>query len=241
MQRMEDDLLTIAQSVAADHIRILGSPSRPLDLRIPTAFEHLFNRSWWSRIWVVQESTTQVDTTVMCGSRCVTWNELYFAEMVLKRLSDRSTRGEIPQIPFIGSDQVWKFHSLRQDRPRGFKRRATRDRATAGIEVLERLRSYNATDSRDKVFAVLRLASDINAAGDLRANYLKTPCEVYTDVVRYLISKSAYGHQLDILGHCDDNKDLPSWIPDWRTDINIFPFAKELSYSKKERISQMVY
>jgi hypothetical protein len=102
--------------------------------------------------------------------------------------------------------------------------------------VVEELRRFNTTDPRDKVYAEIGRASDVNQFQELRVDYSKTLRETHTEVAGYLFLNSTYGHQLDILGYCSktgrtvDNTvdiNLASLVPDWRNETELFPLFKE--------------
>jgi hypothetical protein len=53
-----------------------------------SALEHLFQRPWWYRIWVVQEATTNVETTIVCGGTWITRDAAFFSILALLKLLD---------------------------------------------------------------------------------------------------------------------------------------------------------
>jgi len=78
------------------------------------------------------------------------------------------------------------------------------------------LRSFQATDPRDKVFALLGIAADTKALG-LHPDYRKSCEEVYTDLARTLIQNG----YIELLSLCEFPKQissLQSWVPDWSCD-----------------------
>jgi hypothetical protein len=103
-------------------------------------------------------------------------------------------------------------------------------------------------DPRDKVHAPLCLAPD-DVLRYIRPDYTrkKTVLDIYTDVVRYYIEHSGhdlglFGHSLDFLGHAMYREEetrvvetpqgvksvLPSWVPNFSANLNIFPIPKLL-------------
>ncbi len=105
------------------------------------------------------------------------------------------------------------------------------------LNILALTSHYNATDPRDRVFALLGLSNNnLNLESNtlLRPNYGKTVVEAYSDVVRHFISQPTkvgiWEGGLDILGRnenfplkgngfeeeCDYEDDgFPSWVPRW--------------------------
>ena len=70
-----------------------------------------------------------------------------------------------------------------------------------------------ATDERDEVYAVIRLATEMDNA-DFEINYSKTTSEVFEQAARVLIKRDS---PIKILHDASGPKlltDLPSWVPD---------------------------
>jgi hypothetical protein len=87
------------------------------------------------------------------------------------------------------------------------------------LELLWSERAAQATDDRDKVFALLGLASDIDVQAPcvIAPAYTIDTAEVYTRTARWIASKTK---NLDFLGMAGipprhSNYMLPSWVPDW--------------------------
>jgi hypothetical protein len=89
------------------------------------------------------------------------------------------------------------------------------------LDVLTRYRSRQASNARDKVYALLRLAQDFRdivsatSTNPIPIDYAKSVEEVYHDVARFLLTST---QRLDFLSHCRLKRNLtslPSWIPDW--------------------------
>jgi len=99
------------------------------------------------------------------------------------------------------------------------------------LSVLGTIRSFECEDPRDKVYASLGMAADVSES-DILPDYAKSVEEVYTDVVRFVLSSQG-SHCLDFLGlvirpsslPCPTPGDLPAWLPDWR--IRGSPLALE--------------
>ena len=80
------------------------------------------------------------------------------------------------------------------------------------LPLLDSMRSRQATDPRDKIFAVFAILIPYSA--DLHIDYRLSVVEVYQNVVGDAIEKTG---NLDILAHCEQKaSDFPSWVPDWR-------------------------
>ena len=92
------------------------------------------------------------------------------------------------------------------------------ENAAAFLETLVLARDFEATDARDKIFALWNLAQD-NGGLDFKMDYTHSVAEVYSNFTQAWIRQH---HSLDILGCvemswntasvCDS---LPSWCADW--------------------------
>lgn len=199
---------------------ILGPP--PFDPKPWVALRRLLNRPWWTRLWVVQECSTERDTIFTCGSQWLRWIDLQLAIVAIYSFAFKYDYEALNDLP------TWRAGRLRDFQT---------SRSVGGeelhlINLLEVLRRCDCTDPRDKVYAVIGLATNIPRSSDLPVDYNKSWQEVYTDVARYSIMTSPYGHKLDILGYRSETSEadesLPSWVPDWRSRRVGRPFVKKL-------------
>ena len=87
------------------------------------------------------------------------------------------------------------------------------------------MRTYEATDLRDKILARLGLANDIHSA-DFTIDYNMPLDEVYLNVALHCIEKT---ENLDWLAYCGEGPSrsplLPSWVPDWTCHTRPEPFC----------------
>lgn len=194
------------------------------DAAIWLAVQALFDREWWSRVWVAQEGSTNVPTFVVCGANRLPLEDvLTFA--VLMGINAQDDEDAASRVYGISSF-VYTLHTLRSQRRAG----------TSESDLLNTLiscRPYDATDPRDKVYGILGMVSP-RASSRLLPDYARDLVDVYTDVVQYQLETSGYESKLDFLG-ADGLPEggmtgLPSWLPDWRyRDRYHLPFRKFLN------------
>jgi hypothetical protein len=165
----------------------------------------LLAREYWRRTWIIQEITLAPTITIVCGASIIDWN-LLVAAMKLKHtemLQFEMTRLAMnrPLVNFLEIERT----------------RFQKYSASNSIESLViRWRNSWATDPRDKIFALLGLAADVED-GDIVPDYHKTVDQVYCDFARFVITTR---QKLDIIsegfGQSHSNyRSLPSWVPDW--------------------------
>jgi hypothetical protein len=135
-----------------------------------------------------------------------------FVRMHLLRTSFGSASSEsqrqhlnlIRATPFesiLGDLEIWRNWS-----PQDQTRLATRVQLTWDFE---------ATDPRDKIYALLGLCSESDTSA-IKPDYSISVAELYTAVARHFITKTK---DLTPLQYSDGNQDLkhglPSWVPDY--------------------------
>jgi hypothetical protein len=226
--------------------------------RLIKGIETLTKRPWFLRSWIRQEVAAAPKVSVRCGSREVPWTALKrsvncLARLRSKYLSSRSL--------FNGADDEFKgrigpykemslaLRFLKKDWVVGQSLLAEAGDLrsiwyyhTGGLlELLMAGRVYEATDPRDKVYAILGMAevSSLMWPRDamekppvIRVDYSASISEVYQHTAKYLINRD---ENLDILcilpTHRDATSDnLPSWTPDWRVPLSSRPLYGNWEY-----------
>ncbi|KAF6783209.1 heterokaryon incompatibility protein, partial [Colletotrichum musicola] len=183
------------------------------------AVDDLLSRPWWSRVWVVQEVWSASDRAILqCGQQTIRWKTFqramtfhdHWDEIGYSLMDSQNNRAGI-------------WTQLR--RRYGLAIHLCKMTLLGGklSDLLWNTWDRDATDPRDKVFAVLGLVGD----GDTRLltspDYGKGVRQVFCETARDIIYAEG---SLDILlaagspkGECDGGV-LPSWVPDWRKKAN---------------------
>jgi hypothetical protein len=153
------------------------------------AIQKLFERPYFSRIWIIQEIAMARAAIVYCGADSLCWSK--FHPSALKK------------IDAMVVSPTWIEHL---DRPR-----------YRGIEDFPQLlldtSGCKSSDPRDKVFALLGLILGANQEG-LLADYSLSAEQVYIGLAASLLINHP---SCKILRYRNSNPLLPSWVPDWRT------------------------
>ncbi|KAH7088261.1 heterokaryon incompatibility protein-domain-containing protein [Paraphoma chrysanthemicola] len=170
----------------------------------------IFNRPWWTRIWIVQEVNLAENTYVICGSSSITYRHIRLAFTALMEL------------PMINA----RFNNVLHSRIKGIAIQSCKPRliessmdgiASDPIPLATRLiraTGFGATKPVDHIFALIGLTSDMKELG-IVADYNKTCSQVYTKVAAALLHRQG---NLQILARSRNPKlesGLPSWVPDW--------------------------
>ncbi|RTE68587.1 hypothetical protein BHE90_017035 [Fusarium euwallaceae] len=169
------------------------------------AVNSLLGRSWFSRVWVIQEVAVSKDSSIRCGGREIAWDVMANGLRAVHEAQLMTLLGE-------GYNHVARLQAFRE-------------RIAAGHELplahlLVSAHNCLATDPRDKIFALLGIGSDAGRVGEttktlVTPNYKKPVAEVFTEFARTCIDH--YGF-LDILSSKvfeEATDGLPSWVPDW--------------------------
>ena len=185
------------------------------DSQTVEALAEFFGRSWFSRVWVVQEIAMSRDAIVMLGPHTIPWTRLKGAYYRLRMRVSLSMCGTVyAQTRFQRLTElmhvIFRRHHLSSSLP--------------GVRVLDLLcdLSYlEATDDRDKVYGLLGLADDLRDFDKLQGHlfepsYDESVDKTYTRLAWFIIRASARLDVLHCVGDLDSSAGLPSWTPDWR-------------------------
>ncbi|KAK0755093.1 hypothetical protein B0T18DRAFT_400674 [Schizothecium vesticola] len=153
-----------------------------------------FSLPWFKRVWVLQEVAWATTALVFCGSRSVPWETLHKAYT--------SSIGRLERLQPM--PHVLSFGEPRPDQLMTPKEL---------LEELQNARICDASDPRDRVYALLELFHRRPSDPRLAIDYERELIDLYTDVAEYLLENLG----LDILGeHNISNLGLiPNWATNW--------------------------
>ncbi|KAJ4117496.1 hypothetical protein NW768_010859 [Fusarium equiseti] len=176
----------------------------------------LFEETWWRRVWIVQEVVAARALVILLGRTTFPWH--YLRNVCSTLMAKQFTNHALA--PLLPSCDFQKFRDLDSFRAAG---------AMPVMHLLRSTQDYQATDPRDKLYALLGMTSDISTQ-DLAPDYNKPVREVFQDLVHFM----AVGQgSLDLicLGQYLGPDQLQSWLPSWEAGAGIKPFGwKARSY-----------
>jgi Heterokaryon incompatibility protein (HET) len=200
-------------------------------------------RSWFTRIWVLQEFIFSRDPWVQCGKFRLQWNDFCkFSSMILEQSHPSAIKAKVltdyADLKPIAKELVTSTLDLDlvsktvvnkqleylqlarykfQDYCRGTGKGHTL------LDILTSRRGLGVSDARDMIYAHIALASDRTLGRTLfEVDYSKSASQVFTEVARYHIERH---NNYSILSHVEDvdpserRYGLPSWAPDWTSTI----------------------
>ncbi|KAL1641365.1 hypothetical protein SLS58_006064 [Diplodia intermedia] len=178
-----------------------------------TALHAFIQRPWWSRAWVLQEYTVpRQEPIFQCGNQVVTSKELQQICSIPPRTAE--TIASLPTPDFVAIRASFRLSPLFMTRDK-FQREGHLDL----MRLLRYSLNTQATDLRDKVIALLGLASQ-QCRNALVPDYSKSTTQIYTETARHMIQSTG---DLNILAintaspraAAAADPPLPSWVPDW--------------------------
>jgi hypothetical protein len=259
--------------------QILGQAHTELCLanlnRYYNALLALYNRQWFRRTWIRQEVAVAQRLIVHCGHSSASWCGMKRAarrlNVIHKKISNESSfRPAHPDT--VDTDNLrylTKQWRLGQPALRLHAEEGSLYRSHMGtlLDLLMLGRAFDATDPRDKVYALLGLANEpMGDRPDLSLpttfepmviDYASTVSEVYQRLVKYIINCDGNLDILCILSthRGPESRDLPSWTADWRFptfyagltecwDYLSMPFAatgdSKAEYQRQDKLGTLV-
>jgi Heterokaryon incompatibility protein (HET) len=176
----------------------------------------LFQRRYFVRVWIIQEITLAKTVLALCGKHFIDWDDVI---KVSKFLTVTSwTRWICPARVLPAPDSPQSNHAI-PSLLEANKRTRNRGDKDIMLHFLIRSRRFEASDPRDKVYALLGIAGN-SVRGKLRYAPVygeRSEAETYTDTAIQILEDS---DDLLLLA-CAEGQNfrtipsLSSWVPDW--------------------------
>lgn len=189
-----------------------GKRLPPPDAPIWSSVKALFTLPYFRRAWIIQEVVAAPSVKFVCGNWLIDWKDFYAALEVLDREVDIAEYEEgISDIkaswePFVKL-AVQREWEARQHR-------------WSLLMLLEHFRYVESTLSRDRLFALVGLASDGNEA-KFEPDYDSSFQDI---VLRFAKAFVHQGRGIQLLyragiscSESERDSRFPSWVPDWTT------------------------
>lgn len=192
------------------------------------ALDRLFQRPYWTRLWVFQEVVLAQKVQVICGRRRVLFESFVNAHsawgQLWPALITDSTASE--KVGFLIKRYKLALAKIIDNRQQ--YRRSINDPLKCTLPFLDLLIScqhLKATDPRDKIYGLLGLGGPYgNYGGLVRPDYLKPVDSMYCEIARALIEDDQSLRAISFassLTKIDQTLNLPSWVPDWRSQQSV--------------------
>ena len=180
----------------------------------------LLSSPWWVRVWVVQELIVAKSVIVQCSETALEWD--HFCRLV-------DTAIQSPCFSKVGT-HIQEYHTLKS------QRRSKSQYVLQGslTDLLYTFRTRQATDKRDKIYALLGLLNiDESQREDttlIQADYTTEPSTIFSDCAAKLINASRSLATVALAECVSDGQEpdkRPTWCPKWDelgNDFRAVPF-----------------
>ncbi|KAL7803836.1 heterokaryon incompatibility domain-containing protein [Trichoderma afarasin] len=168
---------------------------------------------WFNRVWCIQELVLASNPLIVTRDSMISWDQ--FARAVLELRTQFDTyRMKAQHRDNQSIENFYFLHDMRQ------KHKKTRRQRHNLLELLFLTRGFQATDPRDKLFALVGLAGDVLSSDwEVMPNYDLSVAEVYhrfalwhlTRKRQFEIFSFGRGQGLPLSSELEP---LPSWVPD---------------------------
>ena len=189
-----------------------GLSRRPVKILV----DFFRSRSWFVRIWILQETVLAKKIVVLCGSHVIAWQALMQATREINDIIVRAEAGDV-------------YHSLTPKVLYQLAHPGLKDGERPLHTMLALTRGFLATDLRDKVYALLALTAEGQSSGasdifrhGIIPDYGKPLGDVYLETTRAILRDRRCAMFLTIAGERHGGmrscphlpESLPSWVPD---------------------------
>jgi len=217
--RMMGDIFTLASRVVAyigeetPSIRLVFEELKEVDKelsfpinrpvpnpKIREGLDEILQRSWFSRIWVIQEMAFADDVLFMCGSS--TASRAALIEAISGYNNIRITKSVVPYVLTV------QYDTFSEEQNTGL----------ALWHLLGKTRKNLSTVAKDRIFAVIPLTDN---AKELEAliDYERSVEELFIDIATFLLSH--IGPWLFLANRHGHKLKMPSWAPEWSQNTSI--------------------
>ena len=173
-------------------------------------FFSIFQKPWFRRGWIIQESAVASSLILCCGSDIVTFDHLVMAMVFANNIGF-----------------MWQFNA--PDTSRAWTIALTREATKHKIQqsLLSLLQSHRLallTDPRDRIFSLCGIACDAGLeALNIQLDYHRSFLEVYWEVAVQMLSKQKSLDILSIPNEKGRSRQMPSWVPDYGSSTTTAP------------------
>jgi Heterokaryon incompatibility protein (HET) len=186
------------------------------------AIARLWQRNYWSRIWIIQEvvfgTTKRGQCIIHCGTDSIDWETLVALDRAMALIDKRCYDNEHSEVDIVQFSRGARLDLSWFIVTHGSR---SREKNLALSYLLIRQGRYRATDLRDKVYALLSMVPESLTDG-LVVNYDLKTAQVYRMAMREMVIREK---KLGVLCSCcrecrnqESLEQLPSWCPDFSTD-----------------------
>ncbi|CAD6589420.1 MAG: hypothetical protein ASARMPREDX12_003762 [Alectoria sarmentosa] len=192
-----------------DDVRLAshGLPKRSDEIWHGT--RNLFSRSWFTRLWVLQEVVLSESVVVMCGNKIMNMDYLvdFGGSMASASVVDLTRDTDAAFMAVLTGFSLLLKISL-------FKRCRANGQGIKFMSLLEASRDFSVTRDVDRVYGLLGLASDV-LGKIISVDVTKSAVEVYIEAAKFDIATDPTLGLLRLASSNQPLEGLPSWCPNF--------------------------
>ncbi|KAH7361241.1 heterokaryon incompatibility protein-domain-containing protein [Pyrenochaeta sp. MPI-SDFR-AT-0127] len=187
------------------------------------AVSSLLSRTWWTRVWTLQEFVLPKEAKLYCGRKSITRGKFKSAIYSIFLCSTLSNEFEHELVPRKVFDGAFNRRRIHQWHTKPYSR------GISLVSIMAYLGNHAATDSRDRIFSVLGLitprdreligAPEYTSSTEVQfARLVQSFWNEYRslDIICFVHLFNRYSGSTDP-GHANA---VPWWAPDWRAMID---------------------
>jgi hypothetical protein len=190
--------------------------------------ERLLSLPWWRRVWTLQEFILARDLKFYCGTKSLSCSSFRKGMHSVELCRPFETYIEF---------RVWHTAWNRRRLIQWYEHDQRRDKMSL-VSLLAFCGDYQATDPRDRVWAVYGLVCDQDRQMIGHPTYGYDVETLYNNLVKSFIENYK---SLDIIGYAQlfrsHDPTWPSWVPDWRVESQPLVVPLMVSQSAKETLA----
>lgn len=227
---LTEKLTTVGEHIDRDYLISYGL--EPKDHPIWGALGHLYQRTWFERLWVVQEAVLAEALVVLCGAKWIDWQIFPTLATALLQCSLLTL--------VMGASEI------RPDRDDGFvsvvdidqMRSEIADTDGMGLYWLLNIgRSKRCTEPVDRIWGMLSLVrpeTQSEILSQVKIDYSDSGREQfwkpYLAFAKWHIQKDSSLMMFSVAPSREKPFELPSWCPNWASTVDYTMFGDIYSY-----------
>ncbi|KAI0114362.1 hypothetical protein GGR51DRAFT_546509 [Nemania sp. FL0031] len=198
-----------------DHSFNVGTDDNQLR-KLAVAIVTFLNRPWFSRVWIQQEASLCQNVRVICGPDIVDWDNIFALAWIMCPRYTESWPDDLHSQLTRTINNIQAIRIIQRARHYYFQDAYGHSDIMLSFEgLIETVSRYEATDPRDRIYAMGNIIVDSNQWFEV--DY-RVPWEIlYTDVARRFLDVDSLRF-LKNAGRVrqEPGTALPSWVPDYR-------------------------
>jgi hypothetical protein len=151
-------------------------PGELFDPIILSSLQELFDKSWFSRIWCIQEIRLATDAQVIWGDHEISWTDLGVSASWIFDKADLPAVADSDPLPLELANVPVKNADMLRDKDMYHL-----------LDALQHFRESEASDPKDKVYGLLNIVSPRSEVEALNVDYNKSAGAIYADTVLAVI------------------------------------------------------